>query len=290
MTWGDTMTTTRTTDPAAPAAARPDAGRPAPTPDPITSDLLVRQAVGHRAARRLALLDHRLRTATHRSGDGDLGYAEVETVGRDHHALLTQITRETARGATVHRRLPGTVRALPIAVFAIDFLLLRVFTADLLNAGATDLGLDGLAALGLALIGSAVAYAWLTITGLRLRDHRLGSGEIAWGATRSTTWVLLAGTTLTGLALGVLMYERVLLAAVQANDYAGDSPHLLAALFAILNVIANLTVVAVHALDGSALAARARRLGRAVRRAERRAARIARRRYRTIGGLPPAEE
>jgi hypothetical protein len=71
------------------------------------------------------------------------------------------------------------------------------------------------------------------------------------------------------------MYLRV--SSEVADSWLGtDRAPLIGALFAMLSAVANLTVVAVHALDGSDVAAELRHTGRLLARRERRLSRLLR--------------
>jgi hypothetical protein len=221
--------------------------------------------------------------------DDGLGHLTLDEVREHRRWLAGRITAEAQAGVTVHRRAPLLIRCLPPAVSLVDGLILYTFCADIFNARATDLSVPGLAAMALALLGSAIAYAWLALTGLRLRDYRTPLGEIGWQQTGLSTRLLLAGALVISGVLGLLMFERVVHQAQQALGYvtAGQVP-LLGWVFGVLSVCANLTVVAAHALDGSWLAARFREVGTAVHRAERRLERARRRAVRRARRGDPA--
>lgn len=202
----------------------------------------------------------------------DLGHAQVERVRIFHHLATTQVHQDQLDGATVHDRLPLLVRVLPLVVLLLDLGVLYTFCADLFNVAGVEASVNGFAALGLAVLAAAVSYAWLATTGTRLRGFRDGLGEIAWRATGSLTrFQILVSLVIIG-TLGVLMYERVVDRALLAGEtyVAADQVTVLGWVFAILSSCANLTVIVVHALDGSHLAEKMRQSGRAVRDHQRR--------------------
>lgn len=197
---------------------------------------------------------HRLDT---RAGDvvhgRVIGPNRIDSIRELHSATANKIRDDLLRGVVVHRRLPRLVRALPLCVLALDLAVLYTFCADLFNVPGFELSRNGLAAIGLAVLGSAVAYAWLAMTGMRLRDVRSELGDIQWRATGSATRVQLAVGMVLIAALAALMYQRVLEQALLAGaEYvSADQVLVLACVFAVLSAGANLTVIAVHALDGS---------------------------------------
>lgn len=157
-----------------------------------------------------------------------------------------------------------------------DGVVLFSFCADVFNVQyARPLSVSTLAAVMLALLGSGVAYVWLTLTGLRIRSYRSGLGEVEWRAMRSLTRVMLVVAGIVAAQLSALMYLRV--SSEVADSWLGtDRAPLIGALFAMLSAVANLTVVAVHALDGSDVAAELRHTGRLLALRERRVSRLLR--------------
>jgi hypothetical protein len=230
-----------------------------------------------RAGQRRESADHRAGTEVERRlRDRTLGYPRPETVTARHERLSAVLTEEIAAGATVHRRLPRAARLLPPVIALMDGVVLFSFCADVFNVdSAHPVGVPALAAVMLALLGSGVAYVWLGITGLRIRSYRSGLGEVAWAAMRSLTRILLAIALILTVALAVLMYVRVT-AEVADSGLATSTAVVVGTVFALLSAVANLAVVAVHALDGSDLAAELRHTGRLLSRRERRVSRLLR--------------
>jgi len=219
-----------------------------------------REATGHEIRHRIQVLTARRLTS--------LGHPTIEQACAVHEELREVVHGDIAQGATVHRRVPRLIRGLPWAVAGLDGLIIYLFSADLFNVPPRDLSANGLAAISLAVLGSAIAYAWLSLTGTRLRDFRTRLGAIAWRLTDAFTRFLVAIAVLIAAAMTVLMYQRVLDKATFASGtyLPEDQIGTLALVFAVLSLCANLTVVAAHALDGSAMAAELRQVGRALRR------------------------
>jgi len=232
----------------------------------------------HRRERRADRAQRRFDRIGRRLRDAHFGHPMVEDLTSLHAGLSQAIGADIMNGATVHRRLPWGVRQVPWVVALLDGVVLLSFCSDIFNARLLDPAstpIESLVSLLLAILGSGIAYTWLAVTGLRLRVFRTALGEIAWAAVGALTWVMisLGGVLVTTLAL--LMYTRVtteVLTAVQ--DVSGSGAQLLGLVFGVLSAIANLTVVAVHALDGSPVAADHRHAGRVLRRHERRANRL----------------
>lgn len=206
---------------------------------------------------------------------------------RDHHEVLRdRVHAEIRRGATVHRRLPVAVRQIPWVVALLDAAVLFTFCAAIFNVALDHpFTLQGAVAAMLALLGSGIAYAWFALTGHRLRCYRTELGEVAWRLTGRLTRVMLGVAGAVVLALAVLMAVRVVGDAGAAAD-AGYLPRaavtLLGVVFAVVSAAANLSVIAVHALDGSEPARELRHAGRLLRRYELARERARRRAWRRI--------
>lgn len=245
---------------------------------PVLPDTLLevrrRELEARRLHRRNALGTERLHQlrvrATGFVSGGDLGNPAVADAQTLHRALTLMVNTEIASGATVHRRVPRLLRMLPWAVALLDGVILYAFLADIFNVPSGDLGPNGQAALALAVLGSAITYTWLSVTGTRLRDHRSRLGAVEWRLTDAFTRFLVVVAAVLATSLGVLMYHRVTDKAALAGDLyiPADQIVVLGCVFAILSVSANLSVVTVHALDGSAMAADLRRVGAALHRHE----------------------
>ncbi len=221
-----------------------------------------RRAVQFETARRLRVLQSRPVPS------GDFGHPTHDQARALHEVLARRLHTEIAAGATVHRRIPVLLRWLPLTVTLVDGVIIYAFSADIFNVPAGDLGPNGRAAVALAVLCSSIAYGWLSITGTRLRDYRSRLGRIELRLTDGFTRLLVAVSLVIGTILGILMYLRVVEKATVAGDayIAADQVSVLGWIFAILGFCANLTVLTVHALDGSAVAADTRRIGRALKR------------------------
>ncbi len=213
-----------------------------------------------------------------------LGHTDVEMLIARHQETGVQLHAERRAGATHHERLPWPLRLVPPVVALLDLVVLHRFCADLFNVRPSDLGPDGLAAIALAVLGSGVAFTWLAMTGIRLRAFRRDLGQIAVRVMDPFTHALVGVGVVLAATMGVLMFERVSDRALSAAAYlSGGQAMVLALAFAILSFCGNLAVIAIHALDGSQLAAEHRALGHSLDRRARaieRHRRIASRRLR----------
>jgi hypothetical protein len=224
-----------------------------------------------RLERRLAVsrlnLQHRVEC---RLRDGRLGYPDSQTAQARYEHLDRMISAEIAAGATRHDRLPWLVRQIPKLVAMIDCVVLFTFAAVIFNV-ALDRPLQNpvaaLAALLLAFLASGAAYTWLAITGDRIKTFRGELGEVLWRIVGATTWLMIAVSGILVTALALLMYSRIVDAVVSAGDAieAGTATPL-GIVFAVISAVTNLSVVAVHALDGSPQADQQRHIGRLLRR------------------------
>lgn len=204
--------------------------------------------------------------------DHRLGYPAVPAAVARYDDLDRMIGHDVRRGAVRHTRLPWAVRQVPRLVALIDLAVLFTFCGIVFNVdpGAPlTTPVATLAALFLAVLASGVAYSWLAVTGARLKIFRSEIGEVVWGVVGRTTWLLIGVSLVLVAALGVLMYSRVVAEAVSAEQQAGPAV-LLGVVFAVVSVVGNLSVIAVHALDGSVPADEHRHVGRVLERHERR--------------------
>jgi hypothetical protein len=204
--------------------------------------------------------------------DAHFGHPTVAELTELHSGLGAGIRRQILRGAPVHRRLPWVVRQVPWIVAILDCVVLLSFCGDVFNVYLLSPGeapLAALAAVMLAVLGSGVGYTWLAMTGLRLKAFRTELGEIAWSAIGALTLLMLAVSGVLLGALALLMYERVTTEVLaQVDGSTGSAASMLGAIFAVLSLVANLSVIAVHALDGSWAMGELERAGRLLHRYE----------------------
>jgi hypothetical protein len=165
--------------------------------------------------------------------------------------------------------LPWLTRQIPGLVALIDGAVLFTFCAVIFNVDLAHPQREPartLAAIMLAVLASGVAYTWLALNGRRLKTFRSTLGEVCWHLVGATTWILVGLSLVLVGALSILMFDRVATALRDTGDPAlAAAAVTLGTVFAVINAIANLCVIAVHAHDGSDAGDELRDLGRALR-------------------------
>lgn len=225
----------------------------------------------HRLERRLTVrrivLQH---VEERRLRDSRSGYPDAHAARIRYDHLERVISADVQGGSTRHSRLPWLVRQIPRLVAVIDCVVLFTFCGEIFNVLLNDplrTPIPSLAAALLAVLASGVAYTWLALTGDRLKVFRGELGEVLWRVVGATTWFMIAGSVVLVTALAVLMYSRVFDEIQTAGDaVAAGTAAPLGVVFAVISAVANLSVVAVHALDGSPEADERRFVGRLLRR------------------------
>lgn len=200
------------------------------------------------------------------------GSLTVEALQREHDELHQAVVAATSGGTAVHRRLPRLLRRIPAVIVVADLVVLLFFTAGVFNVDpAAPVSLAGCMAALFALIGTGVAYGWLTLVGHRLKALRDGAGEIRLLGAGRATRVLLAISAVLILTLGFLMYTRVHQEVADALGPGGlGTAAAMGLVFAVLGMVANAFVIAVHALDGSVATERLDELAAVISRPARR--------------------
>jgi hypothetical protein len=128
-----------------------------------------------RRGRRLRLDGRRRRTEKLLLRDPDLGWRSLESLRAEADALEAAIDDETVAGSLRHRRLPWFLRHVPATIVAADFVVLCSYTADVFDVNwrhPTSTWAQLLVAVVFAVITTGTAYAWLSLTGHRLRSFR----------------------------------------------------------------------------------------------------------------------
>ena len=185
---------------------------------------------------------------------------------RDVHAA--RVDRERSQNSRKHNRLPRWFRYLPRVVLFFDFLLLLYFLSGITDVDWANPASPELAfAVGLAAMITLVSYGIFAFAGDRLRAHKDHSGKfppdsLDW-LTRLVVIACTAGIIILGLLMFSRMWSEVLLAL--GNGAKATAISVAAAVTAV-SVLANLMVIAVHALDGSEETDRLAAFGAALRR------------------------
>ena len=164
-----------------------------------------------------------------------------------------QIEDETARGSRKHRRLPRWISHVPKLVLVVDFCLLLYFFAGITDVNwASPVSADLAFAVLLAAMVTLLCYGFLSFAGYRLRGYKDHSGGIAFGDLDALTRAACGAAAVGMAAIAALMFIRMRTEVLYALGSQGWVTALVIALVvAVVSLLANFLVVAIHALDGS---------------------------------------
>ena len=212
-----------------------------------------------------------LRTrARYRDGDlvahPDGGVRTVAQTASDQDKQRDQIATDIDRGSFRHRRLPTALRRVPPLVFGADALLLLYFFSGVTNVNwASPLSAALVFAVLLAAMITGISFAFFRFTGDRLLQYKDDTGTIPLRGLDEATYVSI------GLALGAMMILAALMFIRMRAEvldtlgpHAGGTAIIIGLALALVSILANTLVIAVHALDGSAEADRLDALGHAI--------------------------
>ncbi len=195
--------------------------------------------------------------ARHRQHDlarhPDGGQETVADLQRYQAAQRAQIDDEKARGSRKHQRLPRWIGHIPKLVLALDFALLLYFFAGITDVDwASPLSADLAFAVLLAAMVTLLAYGFLAFAGYRLRGYKDHSGAIVFGDLDGLTRAACAAAAMGLAVIAALMFIRMRTEVLYALGPQGWVTALMIALvLAVVSLLANFLVVAIHALDGS---------------------------------------
>jgi len=214
-----------------------------------------------RAARRIERLRARqarfLVRAGHRQHDlvrhPDGGQETVADLRRYQAAQRAQIEDEMAQGSRKHRRMPRWIGHVPKLVLVVDFCLLLYFFAGITDVDwSSPLSANLAFAVLLAAMVTTLSYGFLAFAGYRLRGYKDHSGAIASSELDGLTRTACAATAVGVAVIAALMFIRMRTEVLYALGPGGWVTALVIALvLAVVSVLANFLVLAVHALDGS---------------------------------------
>jgi hypothetical protein len=208
--------------------------------------------------------------AGYRDGDiiahPDGGVRTVTQTARDQDEQRMLIAADIQRGSRRHRRMPAALRRVPLLVFAADALLLLYFFSGITNVNWDNpLSMALVFAVLLAAMVTGISFAFFRFTGDRLLQYKDDTGTIplrGLDEATNTSMTLAAGAM---IVLAVLMYLRMHAEVIDAlGKHAGATAMIIGLTLAMVSILANTLVIAVHALDGSAEADRLIALGDAV--------------------------
>lgn len=235
-----------------------------PEPSDLAGDTL-RRRDERRSRHKLITAESQMKQRVSHPDGGD---SAVEDVLLHEAAQRAEIDRETAARSRKHHRLPRWVRSIPKYVLGFDFGLLLYFFAGITNVNwASPLSLALVFAAVLAAMVTLLSYGFLSFTGHRLRSHKNHAGTIHREDLDGITGASFIVAIVVTAVLAVLMFVRIKTEVLYAlGAQAQTTALLIAVAVAVVNAVANLLVVAIHALDGSDQTARLDKLSAAIRR------------------------
>lgn len=215
-----------------------------------------------------------LRThARYRDGDlvahPDGGVRTVAQTASDQDKQREQIEADIDRGSFRHRRLPTALRRVPLLVFGADALLLLYFFSGVTNVNWTSpLSAALVFAVLLAAMVTGISFAFFRFTGDRLQQYKDDTGTIPLRGLDQATTVSIGLALGAMMILAALMFIRMRAEVIDTlGPHAGGTAIIIGLALALVSILANVLVIAVHALDGSAEADRLDALGNAVHQA-----------------------
>jgi hypothetical protein len=196
----------------------------------------------------------------------DGGVRTVTQTASDQDLQRAQIEADRARGSFRHRRLPGALRRVPVLVFAADGLLLLYFFSGVTNVNwASPFSAALVFAVLLASMVTGISFAFFRFTGDRLQQYKDDAGVIPLRGLDEATTVSMGLALGAMIVLAALMFIRMRAEVLDTlGPASGGTAIIVSAALALVSILANTLVIAVHALDGSAEADRLEALGQAV--------------------------
>ena len=208
--------------------------------------------------------------ARHRDGDivrhPDGGVRTVAQIASDQDKQRRQIEEDLDRGSSRHRRLPEALRRVPQLVLGADALLLLYFFSGVTNVNwASPFSTALIFAVLLAGMVTGISFVFFRFTGDRLQQYKDDTGVVPLRGLDEVTNLSMALALAAMMILGTLMYIRMRAEVLNAlGPDAGGTAIIISLSLALVSILANTLVIAVHALDGSAEADRLDALGRAI--------------------------
>ena len=190
----------------------------------------------------------------------------VAQTASDQDSQRAQIEADRARGSFRHRRLPSTLRRVPALVFGADGLLLLYFFSGVTNVDwASPFSAALVFAVLLASMVTGISFAFFRFTGDRLQQYKDDAGVIPLRGLDQATTVSMGLALGAMIVLAALMFIRMRAEVLSTlGPASGGTAIIISAALAVVSILANSLVIAVHALDGSAEADRLEALGQAV--------------------------
>jgi uncharacterized membrane protein len=196
----------------------------------------------------------------------DGGVRTVAETAEDQDQQRTVIAADMQNGSRRHRRLPKLLRRIPLLVFVADALLLLYFFSGVTNVDwSSPFSAALVFALLLAVMVTGISFAFFRFAGDRLQQYKNDAGTVPLRGLDEFTTVAAVLALLAMAVLAALMFTRMHAEVIDAlGPGAGGTAIIIGLTLAVISILANTLVVAVHALDGSAEADRLDALGGAV--------------------------
>jgi outer membrane protein OmpA-like peptidoglycan-associated protein len=190
--------------------------------------------------------------------DGDLvlhpdgGVRTVAQTASDQDKQREQIEADINRGSFRHRRLPAALRRVPLLVFGADALLLLYFFSGVTNVNwASPLSAALIFAVLLAAMVTGISFAFFRFTGDRLQQYKDAAGVVPLRGLDAATTVSIGLELGAMIILAALIFIRMRAEMLNALGPHADSTAVIISLaLALVSILANTLVIAVHALDG----------------------------------------
>ena len=208
--------------------------------------------------------------ARHRDGDlvrhPDGGVRTVAQTASDQDKQRRQIEDDLARGSSRHRRLPEALRRVPQLILGADALLLLYFFSGVTNVNwSSPFSTALIFAVLLAGMVTGISFVFFRFTGYRLQQYKDDTGVVPLRGLDEVTNVSMGLALGAMIILAALMFIRMRAEVLNAlGPDAGGTAIIISLALALVSILANTLVIAVHALDGSAEADRLDALGRAI--------------------------
>ena len=198
----------------------------------------------------------------------DGGVRTVAETAGDQDQQRTVIAADIQDGSRRHRRLPKTLRRIPVLVFVADALLLLYFFSGVTNVDwSSPLSAALVFAILLAVMVTGISFAFFRFAGDRLQQYKNDAGTVPLRGLDEFTAASAVLALAAMAVLAALMFTRMHAEVIDAlGNGAGGTAIIIGLTLAVISILANTLVVAVHALDGSTEADRLDALGDAVRR------------------------
>jgi hypothetical protein len=196
----------------------------------------------------------------------DGGVRTVSAIADDQDRLREQIAADIDSGSCKHRRLPAGLRRVPLLVLGADALLLLYFFGGITNVDwARPFSAAGLFAVLLAGMVTGISFAFFRFTGDRLQQYKDDSGSVPLRGLDTPTNISMGLAAGAMVILAALMFLRMRTEVTQTlGAHSGTTATILGLTLALVSILANTLVIAVHALDGSPEAHRLDLLGQAI--------------------------